>query len=186
VPDVLILYASNHGHTGKIAARIADVIERDGAVAHLRSAASADEVDPADYDAVVVGASIHAEKHQREVVDWARTHANALTRMPGAFFSVCLAAADENDKAREATAEYLDHFQLETGWTPRKRTTFAGALQYREYGFAMRLFMRLLMRKMHHPTDSSRDYDYTDWDAVEEFAHQCARMAVPTSTEAAR
>ena len=36
--------------------------------------------------------------------------------------------------------------------------------------------MRLLMRRMHHPTDASRDYDYTDWDAVELWAHEFAGM----------
>ena len=46
----------------------------------------------------------------------------------------------------------------------------AGALQYREYDFVTRLVMRVLMRHGDHPTDITRDYDYTDWDAVERFA----------------
>ena len=36
--------------------------------------------------------------------------------------------------------------------------------------------MRLLMRRMPHPTDASRDYDYTDWDAVGLWAHEFAGM----------
>jgi len=36
--------------------------------------------------------------------------------------------------------------------------------------------MRLLMRRMPHPTDASRDYDYTDWDAVGLWAHESAGM----------
>jgi menaquinone-dependent protoporphyrinogen oxidase len=31
-----------------------------------------------------------------------------------------------------------------------------------------------MMRHEGHPTDTSRDYDYTDWDAVESFAHEFA------------
>lgn len=27
-----------------------------------------------------------------------------------------------------------------------------------------------------HPTDTSRDYDFTDWDAVERFGRECARL----------
>ena len=62
--------------------------------------------------------------------------------------------------------------------------TFAGALQYREYDFATRLVMRLLMSRGHHPTDAPRDYDYTDWEAVDRFAQHFAEVvadAVPTT-----
>src|SRR5918994_1036143 len=33
---------------------------------------------------------------------------------------------------------------------------------------------RLMMRKGGHPTDTSRDHDFTDWEAVERFARECA------------
>ena len=66
-----------------------------------------------------------------------------------------------------------------TGWIPRKTATFAGALQYREYDFATRLLVRLLMRKEGHPTDVSHDYDYTDWGAVDRFAHECSALLSP-------
>ena len=60
--------------------------------------------------------------------------------------------------------------------SPREAITFAGALQYREYDFMTRLLMRMLMRRGDHPTDVTRDYDYTDWEAVEAFARRFAAM----------
>ena len=30
------------------------------------------------------------------------------------------------------------------------------------------------MRGMHHPTDVSQDYDYTDWDPVDRWAREFA------------
>jgi menaquinone-dependent protoporphyrinogen oxidase len=57
--------------------------------------------------------------------------------------------------------------------------TFAGALQYREYDFATRLVIPLVMRKGGHPTDTSRDHDFTDWDAVEAFAREFAARLAP-------
>ena len=66
---------------------------------------------------------------------------------PSAFFSVCLTAADDSEESRTATREYLDEFVERTGWTPHRSTTFAGALQYREYDFPTRLLMRLLMHE---------------------------------------
>jgi menaquinone-dependent protoporphyrinogen oxidase len=177
MPDVLILYASKHGHTAKIASRIADALREDGAGADVRDVDSAATLSPRDYDVVVVGASIHAGHHQRSMTDWAKRHAAVLSDMPSAFFSVSLGAADDTEESREATRSYVDDFLDDTGWTPRRTQLIAGALQYREYDFATRQLMRLLMRHGHHPTDSSRDYDYTDWDGVDRFAHDCAALA---------
>src|SRR4051812_43475979 len=174
MPDVLILYASKHGHTAKIARRIAATMRERGCEPDLRSADSAGETTPAGYAMVVVGASIHAGHHQREIVDWAKEHQVELAAKPSAFFSVCLAIADDTDEARASARKYIDDFEDETGWTPDTTTTFAGALQYLEYDFMTRTLIRLMMRREGHPTDTSRDFDYTDWDAVERFAADCA------------
>jgi menaquinone-dependent protoporphyrinogen oxidase len=175
MPNILVVYASKHGHTAKIAARLAETLRADGATAALEPAAS--DPSPHAFDAVVVGASIHAGHHQREVIDWIERHRDALAHTPAAFFSVCLAAADETDESLEETQRYIDEFIAASGWTPQRSITFAGALQYREYDFMTRLLMRLLMWKGHHPTDTSRDYDYTDWAQVEQFAHDCGALA---------
>jgi menaquinone-dependent protoporphyrinogen oxidase len=183
MPKILLVYASNHGHTAKIAQRLAETMREDGADVHVHEGDDTFDSDPSDYDAVVVGASIHAGHHQRKVVDWVKGHANTLSSMPSAFFSVSLAAAEEDDEARAATRKYLDDFAEETTWTPRTVTTFAGAVQYREYDFAIRLLMRLIVRnKPGHPTDTSHDYDYTDWSAVTRFGHECAAKLAALTT----
>jgi menaquinone-dependent protoporphyrinogen oxidase len=68
---------------------------------------------------------------------------------------------------------------VQTGWTPTRTERIAGCLQYREYDVFTRQLMRLLMRRMGHPTDVSRDYDYTDWDAVDRVGRELATMAAP-------
>jgi menaquinone-dependent protoporphyrinogen oxidase len=72
------------------------------------------------------------------------------------------------------TPDYLDDFEERTGWTPGLRTSFAGALQYREHDFMTRLAIRPMMQRAGRPSETSRDYDYTVWDAVEAFARSCA------------
>ena len=183
MPRILVLHASTHGHTAKIAARIAAALEADGATVDLQPFTEPEPV-PSDYDAVILGASIHAGHHQRALVKWAEQHHTALGLTPSAFFSVCLTAADDTEESRAATRGYLDDFVEATGWTPGSSTTFAGALQYREYDIATRALMRLLMRHMHLPTDSSHDYDYTDWDAVDRWAHHLAATLTPALAEA--
>ena len=37
------------------------------------------------------------------------------------------------------------------------------------------------MRRGHHPADIGRDYDYTDWDAVDAFARECAALLEPAT-----
>jgi menaquinone-dependent protoporphyrinogen oxidase len=172
--DLLVVYASTHGHTGRIAERIADVVRAEGVSVELATAGA--DPEALDHDAVVAGGSIHAGHHQRELVEWVRRHRATLRCRPAALFTVCLTAADDTDEARAATRTYLDEFVEATDWTPEPAVTFAGALQYREYDFMTRLMMRLLMLKGHHPTDTSRDHDFTDWDAVERFARVCADL----------
>ena len=94
--------------------------------------------------------------------------------MPSSFFSVCLAVAADTDESREAARKYIDDFSDETGWSPHRTHTFAGALQYLEYDFMTRLAIRLMMKRGGHPTDTSRDHDFTDWHAVERFGRECA------------
>ena len=180
---VLVLYASTHGHTARIATRIAQTLERAGMPSDVRRADPKTDPVPADYAAVVVGASVHAGHHQREIVNWARRHATSLGTVPSAFFSVSLSAADDTDEARATTRKYIDDLVEETGWTPRRTVSFAGALQYREYDFFTRLLIKMMMHKGGHPTDSRQDYDYTDWDAVERFGRQVAEL-LPTAAAA--
>ena len=134
--------------------------------------------DPGAYDAVVVGGSIHHGAHQHELVAWARAHARHLDAHPSAFFSVCLAVADPDDvAAHRAAASWIDDFEDDTGWTADRRRSFAGALQYREYDLVTRFGMRLVMARGDHPTDIRTDVVYTDWDAVDAFAHEVAELA---------
>ncbi len=170
---VLVLYASTHGHTGKIAERIAAAI---GPAAELRSIDAVPGL-ALDYDAVIVGASVHAGHHQKAVRKWIHGHAAALNGMPSAFFSVCLSAADDSDEARADAQRYIDETLTEAGWTPRLVQSFAGALQYREYDVFTRMLIKLMMRHSGHPTDTSHDHDFTDWDAVERFGAECAELA---------
>ena len=95
--DVLILYASTHGHTAKIARRIADAVGEAGLEADVEDARSATDLDLGAYSGVIVGASIHGGHHQGEIVDWVKRHADALSRKTTAFFSVCLSTLIFND-----------------------------------------------------------------------------------------
>jgi menaquinone-dependent protoporphyrinogen oxidase len=50
-------------------------------------------------DAVVVGTSIHTGEHEKYVKDFVEQNREALKRIPSAFFSVSMTAAEESAAA---------------------------------------------------------------------------------------
>ena len=97
-PRVLVVYATTHGHTRRIAQRIADVLGGRGLEVRLEELDKRGTgVTPADHDAVIVGASLHGERHQPQIVAWARQHQTSLSLRPSALFSVSLTAAEDGD-----------------------------------------------------------------------------------------
>jgi menaquinone-dependent protoporphyrinogen oxidase len=179
--DALVVYDSTHGHTAKIAARLADAMRGEGLAVDLRSVADAAGAEPGRYDVVAVGGSLHREGHQKALVGWVTEHRDALADVPSLFFSVSLTAADDSAESRATAQGCIDDFCVKTGWKPARTEPIAGALQYREYDVFTRQLMRLLMKHMGHPTDTSHDYDYTDWDAVDRLGRELAARAAATA-----
>jgi menaquinone-dependent protoporphyrinogen oxidase len=176
-PTGLVVYATTHGHTGRIAARISAAMREQGVAVDLREVAHAADAQPRHYDVVVVGASLHKGRHQPEISDWVTYRQRALGERPSAFFSVSLSAADDGAESRADAQRCIEEFCEQTGWAPTRAEAVAGCLEYREYDVFTRQLMRLLMRRWGHPTDASHDYDYTDWDAVERLGREFAALA---------
>ncbi len=176
-PSGLLVYASTHGHTAKVAARIAAAMREQGTEVDLREVAMAGDAQPVDYDFVAVGGSLHKGRHQAELTEWARARQPTLADRPTAFFSVSLSAADESAESRADARRCIDGFCEETGWEPGRTEAVAGCLEYREYDVFTRQLMRLLMGRSGRPTDTSHDYDYTDWDGLDRLGRECAALA---------
>jgi len=58
----------------------------------------------------------------------------------------------------------------ETAFSPDLVGTFAGALLYSRYGWLKRRIMRSIVRREGGDTDMTRDYEYTNWEAIDRFA----------------
>jgi menaquinone-dependent protoporphyrinogen oxidase len=174
-PRVLIAFHTQEGQTAKIAARISGVLTAAGVSVDTDAIDSAPE--PAGYDLVVVGDSIHAVHHSKALRAYLRDHADALTAMPTALFQVSLTSANPDD-AHTATAHGMVQELLDdTGFDPDIVAMFAGALVYTQYGWLKGRIMRAIVKREHGDTDMSRDYDYTDWDAVDAFGADLVALA---------
>jgi menaquinone-dependent protoporphyrinogen oxidase len=175
VPRILLLYATIEGQTAGIAERIAHKLREKGhSVEVLPADAARTGLDPAAYDGVMVGASIHYGRHPAYLRTLIRRHRGALAERPCAFFSVSLSAGGPRPKPK-AAQRYLDKFLRQTGWQPQLTASFAGAVKYSLYGPIKRRVMIVFVRLGGGETDTTRDYEYTDWDAVERFADAYAQ-----------
>ena len=185
----LILYATGEGQTAKIAERIATTIgERGHEVSAIDVGDRPESFTPKEYDAVVVGASIHVGKHQDEVRDFVTENRDTLSGMPTAFFQVSLSSA--NEEKHEEAAGYVESFLTDTGWHPDRIGQFGGALRFSEYGFLKRLMMKQIAKDLLTEVGKPNgDVEFTDWDAVDAFAADVAvfvegRLGVtPDTTE---
>ena len=175
MPRILLLYATTEGQTARIAERIAHTLrDRGNSVEVLPADTARAQPDPAAYDAVIVGASIHYGHHPAYLRALIRRHRDVLAARPSAFFSVSLSAGGPRPKPK-AAQRYLDKFVRQTGWQPQLTASFAGALKYSLYGPIKRRVMIVFVGLGGGETDTTRDYEYTDWDAVERFADAYAQ-----------
>jgi menaquinone-dependent protoporphyrinogen oxidase len=159
---LLVVYSSIEGHTERIAQRVAQVLRSGGHAVDLAPAAS--EPDVSRYAGVIVGASVHYGRHPANLGKWLKSA--ELGGRASAFFSVSLGAKEH----------YATKFLRRAGWRPQLTAVFRGALQYSKYGPIKRRVVQAFAAVGGHDTDTSRDYDYTDWKAVDRFATAFAAL----------
>ena len=170
---IIIIYASKEGQTASIASFIANVIrQHDHEVTALAGNHLPDNFSTDDYDAAVIGGPIHMNKYPRYLQEFISTHKDWLNRVPSALFTVCMAIHSKNEQEQVAARAFGVELAEKTQWQPRIMDTFAGAIKYTKYGFITRWIMRNIARKEGGDTDTSRDHEYTDWDAVTRFTEK--------------
>lgn len=179
-----IFYATREGQTRRIAERLGAEFQAKGLAIELRNVAERpDEIDLDDFSFALLAASVHAGAHESEMIRFVKKHRGRLERTPAAFISVTLseAGAERLDTTPAEHAAFvadvekvLNTFFQDTGWHPELVKPVAGALLYTKYNFLIRFVMKHIARKAGAATDTSRDYQYTDWLALDRFADQIA------------
>lgn len=170
----LIVYATREGQAGKIAWRIAEHLRNLGCDVTVHNAAESFE-SGTQFDYVLYGGSMHAGGIEHELLTFMKREHEALAVSESGFFLVLLSAAtrdptlrkssmdDSTEKVREQLPLEFDHIEM-----------IAGALKYSKYRWPMKWIMRRIAKQAGGDTDMSKDYEYTDWDAVRKFAERLA------------
>ena len=179
---ILIVYATREGHTRHIAEHIGATLRANQRFVEILDAGNL----PAGftltpYSAVIAAASLHGLKYEAEMVRFVKSNVRQLEQMPALFLSVSLsevtvenpdASPKERAEAEAGIQRTIDAFQEATGWRPTQVSAVAGALLYSEYNFLIRFVMKRIARKAGVSTDTSRDYEFTDWPALEHLVDQ--------------
>jgi len=179
-----VIYATREGHTAKVAARIAAGLHAQGFRAGLFDVKEeGPAIDLKLCDAVVIAASVHVGKHEPEIVKFVQQHVSRLELIPSAFISVTLSEAgverpsatpEEHARFAADVEGVIERFLKETGWHPKRIKPVAGAILYTKYNFFVRFVMKQIAKKAGGDTDTSRDYDYTDWASLDDFVKELA------------
>jgi menaquinone-dependent protoporphyrinogen oxidase len=170
--NILAVYGTAYGQTERIVLEIARVLRGMG---HKVTTIKGDRPDGFSFDgvdAVLVAASVLYGRHQRYIREFTRRYAANLNALPSAFVSVSGAAAGQSPEGRRQAQECVDRLLEETGWRPRLVELVAGAMAYTRYDPVTRWIIKLISRRKGGPTDTSRDHELTDWQAVDRFARR--------------
>jgi len=175
---ILIVYGTTDGHTRKIAQVLAeDLRAKLCCVDILDAGGPLWRLSPESYDGVVVAASLHIGDYQRTVARWVRMYAPLLNGMPTAFLSVSLAVLEKDPAAHQEISRIMNRFLMRCGWRPTVTKMVAGALPYARYGWLKRQMMKRIVAKAGGDTDTTRDFEYTDWNDLRDFARDFAEFA---------
>ncbi len=172
---ICIVYSTTDGHTLEICERIQQVLEHEAHWIELMAIEHASGIDWTRCDKIVIGARIRYGKHHPDVRAFIERHVDHLQARPSAFFSVNVVARKPG-KDTVAGNPYLQKFLKSILWKPTELAVFAGKIDYRKYRLGDRLMIRFIMWLTKGPTQPDACVDFTNWQAVADFAGRVARM----------
>lgn len=178
--SVLVVYGTTEGQTRRIAEFVAEALKLRGVKVELvdSAAVGASQVQPVHSAAIVCG-SLHQHRFQPSLLRFVRDNRDWLTGLPSALVVVSLTALLADSQSRAELQQCVDAFCGEAGWTPSVTEHVAGALRYTEYDYFKRLVMRLIAKQHGGDADTSRDHEYTDWNAVTAFVERFLASTPP-------
>jgi menaquinone-dependent protoporphyrinogen oxidase len=182
VSSILIIYGSTYGQTERVARRLGELLLKAGYAVDLhRGDQLPTHLTLETYNGVLVAASVLGGYHQRYIRKFVRHNAARLNSLVSAFVSVCGSAGSDPAKA----SGYIDGLLEESGWRPAITRSFTGAVAYTKYSWPIRWVLKRMSRSKGLPTDTSRDWDFTEWREVDAFARSLAALfAAPIRRQA--
>ncbi|MFB2683454.1 menaquinone-dependent protoporphyrinogen IX dehydrogenase [Shewanella mangrovisoli] len=173
--QTLIIYSTIDGQTLEICRKIKMLAEQAGEQVSLVTLEQAEALSLADFDKVLIGASIRYGKHRPDLYQFVnRNHAVLDSKING-FFTVNVVARKPLKNTPE-TNPYMQKFLKLSLWQPQQLAVFAGKIDYPKYGLFDRTMIRFIMWMTKGPTDLKGTFEFTDWGKVEAFGTHFSKL----------
>lgn len=173
--QTLIIYSTIDGQTLEICRKIKALAEQAGEQVSLVTLEQAEALSLADFDKVLIGASIRYGKHRPDLYQFVnRNHAVLDSKING-FFTVNVVARKPLKNTPE-TNPYMQKFLKLSLWQPQQLAVFAGKIDYPKYGLFDRTMIRFIMWMTKGPTDLKGTFEFTDWGKVEAFGTHFSKL----------
>ena len=154
---LLVAYATRHGSTAEVAEAMGEILRQGDVEVEVRPVK--DVLDISSYRAVIVGSAIRVGKWLPEAVQFVQTNQAVLSRLPVAYFVVCLTLREDTEENRRTVAAYSH--PVRNIVQPVDVGLFAGAVDYKKFSLLLRLFMRLA---------KAPEGDFRKWDEIRAWA----------------
>ncbi len=161
----LITYSTVDGQTKIISERLAKFSTH----SQVDVLPISNQINLDSYKTIIIGASIRYGKYRNEVFSFIEDNIQTLNIKENAFFSVNVVAR-KPEKSTPETNPYLIKFLSKIKWKPKNLGVFAGKIEYPKYKFIDKYAIKFIMWLTKGPTDTSKTYEFTDWNKVEDFA----------------
>jgi len=182
-----VFFATREGHAEHVAHRVAfDLRGRhiDVDVIDVRDVKGF--LDWHGYTLAFVIASVHTGHHEKEMIEFVKRSKEHLTKLHASFLSLTLSQAGaelpantlvQRQTAHADALKMISDFMRDTGWQPARILPVAGALKYSQYNFLVKFIMKRIAHKAGFDGPATRDYEFTNWPAIDRFVAEQATAA---------
>ena len=162
----IFIYSSSNGQSLKICETLNE--EKESLILNIDRLNS---VNLDNFDQIIIGASVKYGDHNKKIYNFVKNNKILLKRKKTVFFSVN-ATARKSEKNKPNTNPYITKFLKKTNWKPDHIGVFAGKIDFPNYNFLEKYIIKFIMWITNGPTDTTKTYEFTDWDAVKKFSKE--------------
>ena len=157
---ILVTYGSFSGSTAETAIFIGKKLSEKGMQVDVKPVNKIKSVD--GYDGVIIGSAVMMGKMKGPVINFVTARQSALSKVPVAYFLVCLTMQNDTPETRKTASGYLE--PVRSVVKPVSEGLFPGKVDFKALPFPVSLLTLMPAFKKGVP-----EGDYRDWVKVEKW-----------------